>query len=85
FGHMAMASVKLLKRKSMVVGMEVDETVGASAECEACIKAKHHVESLPSKSETVFEEIGEMTMADLWGPARTTGIRGERYFAGFTD
>ncbi|GLB45953.1 putative integrase core domain containing protein [Lyophyllum shimeji] len=26
-----------------------------------------------------------MTFADLWGPARTTGIKGERYFAGFTD
>ncbi|GLB42029.1 putative mitochondrial protein [Lyophyllum shimeji] len=85
FGHMAMKSVKLLKSKEMVVGMNVKGRFSESATCEACIKAKHHVRSLPDKSETVYSEIGEMTFADLWGPARTTGIKGERYLAGFTD
>ncbi|GLB46009.1 hypothetical protein LshimejAT787_5500020 [Lyophyllum shimeji] len=67
FGHMAMSSVKLMKKKEMVVGMNVKVCSVDSTDCEACIKAKHHVGSLPDKSEMVYNKIREMTFADLWG------------------
>ncbi|GLB40091.1 putative integrase core domain containing protein [Lyophyllum shimeji] len=84
-GHMAMKSVKLLKLKEIVVGMNVKGRSADSTDCEACIKAKHDVGLLPDKSETVYNEIREMTFADHWGPTRTTSIKGEHYFAGFTN
>ena len=42
-GHLNMASIKQLKSKGMVTGMEVDESVPATEQCPACILAKQHL------------------------------------------
>jgi hypothetical protein len=84
-GHMNMASIKALKEKDMVTGMEVDLTSDPSLQCAACIQAKQHVESFPKESTRNIQEIGDLTHTDLWGPARTISIGGYKYFITFTD
>ena len=84
-GHLNMASIKQLKSKGMVTGMEVDESVPATEQCLVCILAKQHLTPYPQESKTEIAEIGDLTVSDLWGPAQTTGIGEEKYFAMFTD
>ena len=38
YGHMHMGVVKMLKQKNMVSGMDVNEGIKASNQCESCIK-----------------------------------------------
>ncbi|TBU36673.1 hypothetical protein BD309DRAFT_877925, partial [Dichomitus squalens] len=84
-GHIGMKAVISMKRKGLVTGMEVDESVPPSEQCEACVRAKQTVAPYPKRSETEVEAIGDLTVMDLWGKAPTTGIRGEKYFSTFTD
>ncbi|KIK66772.1 hypothetical protein GYMLUDRAFT_118686, partial [Collybiopsis luxurians FD-317 M1] len=83
-GHIYMGSIRMMKEKNMVTGMEIDPS-DPSPQCIPCIRAKSHANLFPQKSETEYNEIGEMTFTDVWGPARTTGIQGERYYVSFTD
>ncbi|KAA1479047.1 hypothetical protein DENSPDRAFT_750963, partial [Dentipellis sp. KUC8613] len=50
-----------------------------------CIKGKQDVQPFPKESASRYAEIGDLTVSDVWGPARRPGIRGERYFVTFTD
>ncbi|KAJ3884664.1 hypothetical protein GG344DRAFT_23753, partial [Lentinula edodes] len=84
-GHINVKSVKLLYDNKMVDGMVVDTTSPITFTCDACTRAKQHVQSFPKEAERKFTEIGEMTFTDVWGPARTSGINRERYFVSFTD
>lgn len=85
FRHMNVESVKLLKRKNMVSGLTVDESVPPLKQCEACIRARQHILPFPKESHTKYENIGDMTFSNVWGPSQTTGINGIRYFVSFTD
>ena len=85
FGHLNMGSVKMLKEKEMVLGMEVDRTVEPAPQCKASIIAKQHVQPFPKESQTEIKEIGDLTVSDLWGPARTQAPGGDQYFVTFTD
>src|SRR5271168_1025937 len=84
-GHLNMGSVKMLKDKNMVNGMDVDTMVEPQTQCQPCIIAKQHIKSFPRESHTEIAEIGDLTVTDLWGPAKTHGIGGESYFILFTD
>jgi hypothetical protein len=84
-GHIYHGSIKDMKEKKMVTGMEIDTSSRPSKQCTTCIQAKHHVNPFPKESETEYKEIGDMTYTDVWGPARTTGIHGEQYYISFTD
>src|SRR5271168_2320073 len=84
-GHLNMGSVKMLKDKNMVNGMDVNTTVEPQTQCQPCIIAKQHVKSFPQESHTDIAEIGDLTVTDLWGPAKTHGIGRESYFIPFTD
>jgi len=83
-GHIYMGSIKMLKEKDMVKGIKVNSDI-QSPQCISCIKAKSHIAPFPQQSKTEYKEIGDITFTDVWGPARTTGIRGERYYVSFTD
>ena len=85
FGHLNMGSVKMLKDKNMVNGMEVDTMVEPQAQCQPCIIAKQHIKSYPWESHTDIAEIGDLTVTNLWGPAKTHSIGGESYFIPFMD
>ncbi|KAJ3532326.1 hypothetical protein NM688_g7442 [Phlebia brevispora] len=84
-GHISVGSLKTMKSKGMVSGMEVDESSEPTEQCTACIRAMQTVQPFPKKSETIVDRIGDLTVTDLWGPARVTGIRGEQYFMACTD
>jgi hypothetical protein len=85
FGHLNMASIKMLHTKNMVDGMDINESIEPMAQCEPCIVAKQHVQPFPKESHTAISEIGDLTVSDLWGPTRTRAIGGEYYFGTFTD
>src|ERR1700678_3818052 len=67
------------------LGMEVDRTVEPAAQCMSCITAKQHVKPFPKESCTEIKGIGDLTVSDVWGPARTQAPGGDRYFVTFTD
>jgi hypothetical protein len=85
FGHLSPGAVKELVDKHMVTGMKIAPGTHDVEQCTICIQAKQHIEPFPKEAQRTFTEIGDMTFTDVWGPARTTGIRGERYFITFTD
>ncbi|KAJ2955432.1 hypothetical protein NUW54_g14737 [Trametes sanguinea] len=74
-----------MARKGLVVGMKVDESIPASPQCPSCIEAKQRVEPYPQQSHTEIAEIGDLTVADMWGPARVKGVNGEIYLTVYTD
>ncbi|THU94650.1 hypothetical protein K435DRAFT_576835, partial [Dendrothele bispora CBS 962.96] len=85
FGHLNMGSLKLLKEKGMVDGLFVDESTPSKVQCIPCIQAKSHVKPFPKEAKRHFTKPGQMTYSDVWGPAQTTGINGEKYAVTFTD
>ena len=84
-GHINMGSVKMLKEKNMVTGMDVDLSSSPSLQCAACIQAKQHVLPFPKEAKRKWKHVGDMTFIDLWGPACTTAIGGYKYFISYTD
>ncbi|KAB5587605.1 Retrovirus-related Pol polyprotein [Ceratobasidium theobromae] len=85
YGHLNQAALERLHSKNLVDGMRVITSSPRNYFCETCIKAKHHVAPFPSESTTEYQAVGEITVADVWGPARTTSLQGNRYFVSFTD
>ena len=83
-GHINIGSIKMLKRNDLVTGLEVDETKEPS-QCKACIQGKRHVELFPKRAEEDVDQIGDLTVSDVWGPAQTKGLSCEKYFYSFTD
>src|SRR3954465_8514438 len=82
---MYVGSVQLLKQKNMVEGMEVDESITPSQQCMLYIEAKqHHTLFLRSTNE-LAQEIGELTVSDVWGPTRIQSIQGNSYYISFTN
>ncbi|KNZ81022.1 Copia protein, partial [Termitomyces sp. J132] len=56
FGHMHMPTVKLLKSKNMVEGMDIDGK-GNKQQCKICIWAKYHVTPFPKESGVTSDQI----------------------------
>jgi len=67
-GHIYMGSVKMLKEKDIVKGIEVNPDIQLP-QCISCIKAKSHVAPFLQQSKTEYKEIGDITFTDVWGPA----------------
>ncbi|CDO77609.1 hypothetical protein BN946_scf184946.g1 [Trametes cinnabarina] len=85
YAHLNHDYLRTMARKGLVVGMKVDESIPASPQCPSCIEAKQRVEPYPQQSHTEIAEIGDLTVADMWGPARIKGINGEIYLTVYTD
>jgi hypothetical protein len=69
-GHVGMSSIKLLKDKGMVEGLEIDPRSSPSSSCKSCILAKQHQELFPKVSEMEIHDVTDLTVLHLWGPAR---------------
>ena len=80
-----MGSVKMLKEKETLLGIEVDRTVEPAAQCKACIIAKQHVQPFPKQSQMKIKEIRDLTVSDLQGLAHTQAPGRDQYFITFTD
>jgi len=63
-GHIYMGSVKMLKEKDMIKGMEVNPDI-QSPQCILCIKAKSHVAPFPPQSKTEYKEISDITFTNV--------------------
>ena len=85
YAHLNHDYLRKLVKQGLVRGMDVDESVPPSPQCTSCIEAKHRVVPYPQKSNTSVAEVGDLTVADMWGPAHTRGINGELYLTVFTD
>ncbi len=85
YGHLNHDYLRRLARRGLVTGMAVDESVPPTSQCPTCIQAKQSVKPFPQKSDSVYSDIGDLTVVDMWGPARVKGIRGETYLTVFTD
>ena len=83
-GHININSIKMLKTNDLVTGLDINETEEHS-QCKACIQGKWHVEPFPKKAEDMVDQISDVTVSDVWGPAQTKGPSHERYFYSFTD
>lgn len=84
YGHIAVLALEKLAKEGLVTGLDVDPTHSPST-CEACIASKLTTRPFPKESETRASAPGERTFSDVWGPARTTSIRGSRYYITCTD
>ena len=69
----------------MVTGMLVDESSSLDFDCDACIQAKHAKLPFPKSSPSQNLEIGDLIVADIWGPASVESIHHHTYYLSFTD
>ena len=74
----------MLKTNNLVTGLDINESEKPN-QCKACIQGKRHVEPFPKKAEDTVDQIGDVTVFDVWGPAQTKGPSCEHYFYSFTD
>ncbi|RPD52792.1 hypothetical protein L227DRAFT_514240 [Lentinus tigrinus ALCF2SS1-6] len=65
--------------------MTVDESIPASEQCPSRVAGKQRTNPYPQKSLTEVADIGDITVADMWGPAHVKGINGELYLTVYTD
>ena len=72
-GHININSIKMLKTNNLVTGLvDIDETEEHS-QCKTSIQGKQHVEPFPKKAEDTVDQIGDITVSDVWGLAQTEG------------
>ena len=69
----------------MVNGLNIDQLLIPSSDCEACIKAKQTHWPFPAEAKNRSNIPGERFMLDVWGPARVVSIRGWKYYISFCD
>ncbi len=85
YAHLNHDYLRKLVRHGLVVGMNVDESIPASEQCPSCIAGKQRIEPYPQKSHSEVDDVGDLTVADMWGPAHIKGINGELYLTVYTD
>uniref|UniRef100_A0A2N9HKE0 Integrase catalytic domain-containing protein n=1 Tax=Fagus sylvatica TaxID=28930 RepID=A0A2N9HKE0_FAGSY len=57
----------------------------SSFNCETCELSKHHRATFKLRNDEPCLHPFELVHSDVWGPARTTGLCGARYFVTFID
>ncbi len=48
--------------------------------CEGCVFRKQHQEPFPKESASKASNVFKLIHFDIWGPAKTTIVRGAKYF-----
>jgi len=84
FGHLGRSSIQTLLDKNLVSGLNVNMN-SPKYDCEACTKAKQHVNPFPKASVEILTESGELTHMDLWGKYPVQSIHSNHYFHSFLD
>ena len=83
-GNVSINSIKMLKNNNLVTGLEVDG-LDEPSQCKACIQGKWHMKPFPKRTEDMVDQVGDVTISNVWGPAQTKGPSSEQYFYSFTD
>ena len=82
--HININFIKMLKTNNLVTRLDINESEEPS-QYKACIQGKWHVEPFPKKAKDTVDQIGDVTVSNVWGPAQTKGLSHEWYFYSFTD
>jgi hypothetical protein len=85
YGHLAYSGLETLKWKNMVEGLDIEGNQQPKGICNACVKAKLAHRPFPKESTTKTEKPGELTVTDVWGPARVESLAKSKYYVSFTD
>ena len=87
FGHLSYDSLAKMARGSMVRGMDISPAAFLDAKqrvCEPCVLAKQQRKPFFASQSTATEPL-ECVHTDICGPITPATIKGERYFATFSD
>ena len=80
-GHVNVWTIKTMHDNNLVTG---DKSQG-SIQCATCIQGKQHVDPFPKETQMKVQNIGDLVLSNVWGPAQTEGLAWERYFYSFTN
>jgi transposase InsO family protein len=84
-GHVSHDRAKLLVKKGLVEGIELDMSSEATI-CESCEWAKGERKAIAKVREGLRSAaIGDEVHSDLWGPAPVETINHKKYYVSFTD
>ena len=84
-GHVSHERAKLLVKKGLVEGVELDMDSKPTV-CESCEWAKGERKAITKvREEKRTGGIGEEIHSDLWGPAPVESVSHKRYYISFTD
>src|SRR5271168_1838648 len=84
-GHVSHGRPRLLVKKGLVEGVELDMSSEATV-CESCEWAKGERKAIVKvRYEKRTKVVGEEVHSDLWGPAPVETINHKRYYISFTD
>src|SRR5271155_296226 len=84
-GHVSHERARLLVKKGLVEGVELDMNSKATV-CESCEWAKGERKAIVRvRDERRTTTVGEEIHSDLWGPAPVETINHKRYYISFTD
>ena len=67
--HANIQAIQTMKRKGLVEGLDVNDTIAPDIQCTSCIQAKQHVQPFPQHSVEKSRDIGDLTYSDIWGLA----------------
>lgn len=84
-GHVNQKQLIEMYNNKLVDGMEVDLSSPKDFSCDSCIKAKHARNPIPDSTEQRDLKAGDLTVSDIWGPARTESFQCNTYVITFTD
>ena len=82
YGHLNPASLKVLQRRNMVIGLpslDIRQNI-----CEGCIMGKMHRFPFTNTSQRAKAPL-QLVHADIWGPTQHLSMGGKRYFLLFVD
>jgi hypothetical protein len=84
-GHIALDAAKLLVKKGIVDGIELDESQNPR-NCNSCEFAKTSRKPIKCKQMTKWaKSFGDKIHSNLWGPAPVRTKGGHEYYVSFTD
>ena len=83
--HAGEDRIEKLLKENLADGIEVLEGSTYRKICEPCIQGKATKQSHPKKSETIYENPGDLVVTDLKGPLKPMSREGFKYWATYTD
>ncbi|KIL66128.1 hypothetical protein M378DRAFT_29830, partial [Amanita muscaria Koide BX008] len=84
-GHVNHDSLRRMVKEGTISGIDLDMD-SKPEPCRQCIEAKASRRPFPKLSTSSrAKKYGDKVVSDLWGPAPTTSIKGNQYYAAFQD
>jgi hypothetical protein len=82
--HVNCRALERMVAAGLIEGITLDKSEEARF-CEVCALTKAKRLPFPHREDERRKEYGGLVHTDVWGPARTEGLRHERYYVAFTD